>query len=124
MRWARTLAASAAGASLFLLPAPARAEIDAKTFLERIAKGDILSLLVLDGYANGFGWANAYLEDKGQKKMFCAPDLAITAEQNADILRRHLKAEPSLATAPAGIALLRAYRATFPCPNNPVEKAE
>lgn len=111
------MVASLAGGYLALLPAPARAELDARTFLERIDRGDTVALLVLDGYANGFAWANTYLERHGQTKMFCAPErLAITAQQNADILRRHLIAEPALATAPAAMALLFAYQATFPCP--------
>ena len=88
--------------------------------MERIDRGDTLSLLVLDGYANGFEWANTYIEEQGQPRMFCPPErLAITAQQNADILRRHVARVPQSATAPAGLALLFAYRATFPCPAAP-----
>jgi hypothetical protein len=133
VRWGRALLASLAGGHLALLPAPARAEVeeqlvqpqaaptppyvDAMTILARIRRGDATALLVLDGYADGFEWANTYLEAQGQPKIFCAPErLSITAEQNADILRRHLIATPSLAAAPAAMALLYAYRATFPCP--------
>lgn len=117
MRLARTLATSLVAGSLALLATPARAEADARTFLERIDRGDEVFLHMLDGYASGLGWANGYLEHLGRPRLFCPPErLAITAQQNADILRRYVAAEPAAATAPAGLALLYALRATFPCP--------
>ena len=116
MRWARALATALVGGSL-IFATPAQAEADARTFLARIDSGDSLYLLTLNGYANGLSWANTYLDEVGQPKLYCAPTrLAITAEQNADILRRYVADVPEAATAPAGLALLLAYRATFPCP--------
>lgn len=119
MNWARTLAISLAGSSLVLLATPARAEADARTFLDRIAGGDTLYLQILNGYANGLAWANTWLGETGQPKLYCPPPrLSITAEQNADILRRYLTTDPTAATAPAGLALLLAYRSAFPCTTN------
>ena len=96
---------------------PARAEADARTFLQRIDAGEQIFLYVLDGYANGFGWANSELKERGQAPLFCPPeDLAITAEQTADILRRFVRERPQAGNAPAGLALLMALQNVFPCP--------
>jgi hypothetical protein len=118
-RRALALAASLAASCLILLPAPARAEPDARTFLEKIDKGEKIYLTVLNGYGVGLGWANTYVAEQGQPKIFCPPDkLAITAEQNVEILRRFVAVDPSIATAPAGMAMLFAYRSEFPCPGD------
>lgn len=94
----------------------ARAEPTADRFISQIDDGDSLATLVLYGYATGFGWANGQIEvDKG-KPLFCQTSkLAITPDQNVRILRDSLKRHPSYGSAPAGLALLRAYQETFPC---------
>jgi len=98
------------------VPAPALAEADAKVFLREIDKGDELMLRLLDGYANGFLWANVFLAQDKAKPFFCAPGkLSITAQQNADILRKYIAGHPGDGDLPAGFALMLAYKATFPC---------
>lgn len=100
------------------LPTVAQAEPSAEEVISMIDKGDQMALLILDGYANGMEWANTELESRGDALLFCAPrKLAITAEQNADILRQYIKTPPGsrVADLPAGIVLLNALRATFPC---------
>lgn len=94
----------------------ARAEATANVFLEEIGKGDKLMLYVLDGYANGLLWARTAVEVETGFKLYCPPGkLAITPDQNRAILQQHVTNVPSQGELPAGMALLRAYRATFPC---------
>ena len=96
--------------------APARAEQSATQFLADIDRSNTTSLLVLYGYGDGFGWANTELARNGEKRLFCVPGkLAITPEQNAEILRSYVKNHPVFGGAPGGFALLRAYEDTFPC---------
>lgn len=105
---------------LVAAPSPARAENSAKWFLDQIDGGNTVALVVLDGYANGMSWANTDLKLRGLPPLFCEPDrLAITAQQNADILRRYVDgAGAALAEDPAGLVLLYALKDTFPCDNS------
>jgi hypothetical protein len=115
-----TLAATLAGC-LFFTAAPAQAEADARTFLQRIDAGGPdgeMWAQILNAYANGIAWANTHIGQNERPKMYCQPaNLAITARQNVDILRRYVERDPAIADAPAGLAMLRTLQATFPCPS-------
>lgn len=106
--------------SLALVPTTANAEATARVFLQRIDEGGTVGEMwaqILNAYANGISWANTHMGNGGQPPMFCQPaNLAITAGQNVDILRRYIEINPTIAEAPAGLAMLRALQATFPCP--------
>ena len=71
---------------------------------------------VLSSYGVGMTWANDDVKVSGGKALFCIPNkLAITEEQTADILRRAIKENAYIGDLPAGLALLTAYKNTFPC---------
>lgn len=113
--WASALAIAF---SLGVASSPARAEPSAKEVLSLIDKGDQVALLILDAYSNGMDWANSELQSRNTPRLYCAPrNLAITANQTADILRQYLKSPDGSVTShlPAGLILLRALQATFPC---------
>jgi hypothetical protein len=94
----------------------ARAEDSAQTFINAIDRGDQVMLVAIHSFGIGFLWSNAYLEQSGRQKLFCAPRrLALTAEQSVSILKRYIEANPTRATTPAGLALLLAYQDAFPC---------
>jgi hypothetical protein len=117
MRWRQLAATILVGGVALSSISPARAEGTARQFLDYIDRGESIFLQILNAYANGMNWSNTYLADSGQRKMYCLPQrLAITAEQNAEILRQHLQRMPEIGNFPAGLALLAAYRDTFPCP--------
>lgn len=101
---------------LMLASWPARAEADAKTFLAEIDAGKKTYLYILDAYANGFDWANTDLRAAKRQPLYCLPaKLAVTAEQSGAILRQFIKQNPVAANWPAGMALLEAFKDTFPC---------
>jgi hypothetical protein len=105
-----------AGLCALMFGAPARAEADASTFLAGIYGGDATMLMVLNGYANGISWANSVLAHRGQPRLFCPPDdVAISPEQNAEMLRRYVRDNPRARTVPAGLAMFLALEASFPC---------
>ena len=112
----RNFFAVAAVSSFVVCSTPALAEGSANTFLEAIDNQSNITLLILDGYTNGMDWMNTELGAIGQPLIYCAPtNLSITADQNADILRKHVQANKWIGESPAGLALLEAYKATFPC---------
>jgi hypothetical protein len=102
--------------ALAFLTTPAKAEPSAAQFLSDIAKGGTAQLWMLYSYSVGFQWANAQVRyDKG-KPLFCqAGKLAITPDQNAQILRDYVSRHPDKGKTQAGLVLLMAYQETFPC---------
>ena len=118
MRHRLILAAALAGAAL--ISSPASAEPDASTFLQRIDQGGAqgeIAKHTLSAYENGLGWANAHLENEGQRRLYCPPgQLALTPDQVVDIFRRFVARNPEAGNSPAGMVLLFALQDTFPCP--------
>lgn len=113
--------AAALAASCFcsLLAAPAQAEETAKWFINQADQGSTTAILVLTSYENGMAWSNAYLEDRGEAKLYCTPaKLALTYDQIVDILRRYVAKYPKVGEEPAGLTLLYAMIDAFPCPGN------
>lgn len=99
--------------------APATAEMSGKEMIQKIDEKSERSqtlLYVLDGYSNGAGWANQFIKARGDAPLYCPPKkLALTPEQTASILREYLKKDKAAGESPAGLAMLLALMATFPC---------
>lgn len=114
MRKATIPAALALG--LLIGAAPARAEGDANTFLKLIDEGDGRLNILLYGYATGFAWSNARMEQTGQRPLFCEPkdNQAITPERNLQILRDYLKSSPSSASSMPAWSCSRPTRRSGP----------
>ena len=113
---ARLLLAATCALTMAAIPTAARAEADARTFLDRIEDGDSVYREVLHAYADGMSWANVLLQETGKEPLFCPPeDLSISAEQHADLLRRFVRDNPAAATSPAGLVMLFALQSAFPC---------
>jgi hypothetical protein len=111
-------------AGLFLGPAKhAAAEQTASWFLETMRQGDTtrnLLLLRLGGVVLGMNWANSLLENQGRPQFYCLPpNLVLTDDQAADMLRRQVQTSPSMGMLPFGIVITSALMTTFPCPTAP-----
>jgi hypothetical protein len=73
-------------------------------------------VLTFFSYTNALGWANVYLEQRGDRPIFCPPTkLAIAGEQVVEIERRFLEEHPDNAAFPYDGVLLFALREAFPC---------
>jgi hypothetical protein len=106
-----------AAALIVLATTPAAAELTAKTVLERLERGDPASKFFMMGTGNGLSWANAQLYTIHKPQLFCVPEkLALTSEQEVDILRRYVEENPASADTPVGGVLLAALIDAFPCP--------
>jgi hypothetical protein len=107
-----------AAMTLLTLSSAAHAEMSANEMLAKIdAGGDQATLVTLwlSGNANGISWVNVELKD-GKAAVYCPPGkLAITPEQDVDILRRFVRDHPKYGGAPAGLAMFEALKFTFPC---------
>ena len=79
--------------------------------------GDTGLVVLLYGYATGYAWANSQLEAYGKEPLFCEPkdNAAITPEENIDLLRRYVKANPQFGQLDPGLVLLQAYETKYPC---------
>jgi hypothetical protein len=74
----------------------------------------------VSGLQAGFTEANAYLTGvRREAPMFCQPaNLALTADQLIDMLRRGVDEQPELDQSNLASALLAVMRRTFPCQQN------
>jgi hypothetical protein len=111
---------AAAMLAWLVLATPAQAEHTAKVFLEKIDGPNQIDAkiyrLSLNSIGSGIEWANTRIKAKGGQPLYCPPEnLAIQPEQMIDMLRRLVKEYPSVGDLPAGLVLIRAYEATFPC---------
>jgi hypothetical protein len=101
---------------------PARAELSTSEALARYRHGDRDIRIVLSSFALAFSWANGDLRYYKQRQLFCPPPtLAITVEQNVNIIERHLLTMPSDADFPIGQVLLAALKEALPCPRMPAD---
>jgi hypothetical protein len=92
----------------------------ASTFLKVLDSGSesekAVTRIVLQSYSQGYGWANAHLNQRKQALLYCQPPaLVITGGMTADILARYLALKPQHADLPIGYAVLVALQHTFPC---------
>ena len=99
---------------------PSRAETSADDTLEFVM-GDNeekaeLAKIWIDGMVTGLSWANVVLKSQGRSRLYCPPpDLALTNEQQIDILRRGVADEPGWGTYPVGLIMLQALQLAYPC---------
>lgn len=106
------------------LATPAQAEDTAKETLDKIdgANEEVASLylVIVSALGTGIQWANIAAKSELGQALYCPPEkLTITGDQKVQLLRSVVKANPSLANAKAGLALMLAYKETFPCPTIP-----
>jgi len=107
-----------AAAGGLVVSATAHAEATAKEMLAQIEsnEGHVLATAFIAGNANGLSWANTELRDRGLKPLYCQPPtLSITPDQDVQIMRDHIRRYPKLADFPAGVVMMIALQATFPC---------
>jgi hypothetical protein len=110
----KALMASAVAMTLGLSSPAYAGDLSAGEMLARIDRGERESMFFLVGIAAGIEWSDSFTRDK----LFCQPaKLTITPEQNVQMLRDLLQAEPSFATYPPGMVVLTSYKRTFPCPS-------
>ena len=97
------------------------AEMDAKTLLKTYdvaaPKDKEIVLFTISRTQNGMSWANSALRtQRKEDPLYCVPsNVVLTGEQIVDILRRHLKEDPSAEEVPYGLVMLLALQKTFPC---------
>jgi hypothetical protein len=89
-------------------------DAEVKNNFKRIEQGYQKALL--QGMSIGIGWANTIIENETGKKLWCQPaKLAVSLDQDISMLRLALKEDPTLEKVPLGMALIYAYKYTFPC---------
>jgi Rap1a immunity proteins len=119
----KTLICAALIAVAFAGPARAEgtAQVTAQELLNKYDHGTEVTKdaakIFIAGMGLGFGAANADLFVRKTALLFCLRDkLPPTPDQGVSILREYVKANPDLATYPAVLVLLDAFKTTFPCP--------
>lgn len=79
-------------------------------------KQRLLNAVYLDGLKDGLIILNVALARDGAAPLFCLPpDMALTGDQAADIIRREAKSVSTPDDMPIGIVLLAGLRKAFPC---------
>lgn len=97
-------------------PAEPVSYLTADRMISDIKAGSDLALIILNSYALQTMFINAELDFRGSPRFYCPPvKLAITPEQNADILERYVKNHEDMGQFPAGAVLLDALMEVFPC---------
>lgn len=109
--------ATLVGAALAVLAtSSAVAEPTAKSFLDRIERGDTASRFFLMGAGNGLQWSNVALDYQHKPLLFCLPPkVALAAEQELDILKRYVHERPNTGDMSVGMVLMDAMIDAFPC---------
>jgi hypothetical protein len=70
----------------------------------------------IHGIGTGIAWANSRLENKHMPRLYCEPEkVALTVEQEIDILERFVREYPKLGEIPVGAVLTLALMDAFPC---------
>jgi hypothetical protein len=99
-----------------LTTSPAAAELSARDSIDKYRKNDPQISLFLNGLLQGFEWANSFLHTANRPEIFCEPEkLALTVNQEVDILNRYIEENPTYSNYPVGAVLLQALRDAFPC---------
>ena len=119
----------------FLAPSSGAQNLTVKTYREMIASGGNDKAMA-DWYTSGAGMAlmsaNAELEGRHQKPLYCQPGTVVLHADNFESIIRHwiskmLELPPmpngptlkKLEALPASLALMRALIDAFPCPEKP-----
>lgn len=76
-----------------------------------------LYVVLFGSTLDGLEWANAYLTRKrNQQPLYCTPkNLALTADQVIQIVRRTMASFPEIENQPIGAGILFSFQKTFPC---------
>lgn len=106
----------------FMFPGSASAELTSNDILVVLEHGTGEQKIYANGYIHGAAsaleWADVYIRKRQTKSMFCIPtSLALTPQQEIDILKDGIIKRPSIGKHPVGFALLEAYLISFPCSN-------
>jgi hypothetical protein len=102
-----------------------------------LARGDVLAtefltglniteerarlMLHIQAVAMGIGWYNSVLEAKSQRlglpdvRLYCPPNLGLTAEQHIDMVRRFVQKNPKEGSSPLPYVMIEVLMTTFPC---------
>jgi hypothetical protein len=111
-----TLVAAALTALSVLTTTTAVAEPTVSATLERLERGDPAGKYFLMGLGAGLSWANATLNSEHKQLIFCVPEkVALTSEQELDILKRYVQANPEFGNLSVGAVLVAALIDAFPC---------
>ena len=71
---------------------------------------------LIGGMQVGLMWANVFLKDRGQPRLYCQPErLKITDSLMIDMMRETMKDKPNLGDLPLGMMVLVTLQRTFPC---------
>ena len=91
------------------------AEVFARDYYDY--KNKISFKLYLQGVGAGLGWSNAYLVERGQAKLFCAPEkVPLQVENYFYIIEKKLESTAvSYRDVPVEIVLLDGLIESFPC---------
>ena len=75
-----------------------------------------MSEIYLAGMERGLSWANAYLGNRGQARIYCQPnDSALTISQIIDMIRQTVKDYPGRGDFPVSFVFITTLQRTFPC---------
>jgi len=93
-------------------------ELSAREAISKFERSDHDLIIYVSGLANAYDWVNAQSENENTKMLFCPPEnIAITVNQNMDILSRFIAAHPTEAKRSLGLVLLEALKDALPCKN-------
>lgn len=105
--------------ALFATVGVARAEMSAADAVAGARKKTVLAISIISGVGQGLSWANVELGSRGKPLLFCAPEqMALTWEQEVDVIDRYLKRYPANAEFPVGAVMLYALMDALPCKSN------
>ncbi|MBX4920004.1 hypothetical protein HJA76_09815 [Rhizobium bangladeshense] len=80
--------------------------------------GNVEFKAFITGAGRALEAANATLDVKGEKQLYCQPNIAITEDQYLRILETHIEKYPKDGEIPAamfGVTMLSALQQAFPC---------
>jgi len=80
-------------------------------------KGNEGIKIFIKGILDGIEWANADISNGGGKKLYCQPPtIALTLEQDFDIMKRFIESHLDMGEYPVGMIVEISLKDTFPCP--------
>ena len=86
--------------------------IDGNALYQQLVRGNAGATGYVIGVSDGVQIAQYHLP--AADRLFCTPTL-ITGQELARVVREYLRADPTIRTYPAGILVVRALSAAFPC---------
>jgi hypothetical protein len=86
--------------------------IDGNALYQQLVRGNAGATGYVIGVSDGVQIAQYHLPTAD--RLFCTPTVT-TGQELARVVREHLKADPTIRTYPAGVLVVRALAAAFPC---------